>query len=187
MPPRLTPEDALIVVDMQNDFCSGGTLPVPHADELLTVLNQWLDAAVQGGALVVASRDWHPADHASFSDRGGPWPRHCVQETLGAEFRDGLRLPVSTHQVRKGCDPDVEEYSALDASGLAEDLRQRGIRRLWIGGVALEYCVRATALDATQAGFEVHLIAPGTRPVDEVAGEQTREELRARGVILEME
>jgi nicotinamidase/pyrazinamidase len=187
MLPRLSPDDALIVVDMQNDFCSGGALPVPHCDAVLTVLNRWLDAAVQGGSLVVASRDWHPADHASFSDQGGLWPKHCVQGTHGAEFHAGLRLPPGTLRVNKGCDRETDGYSAFAATGLADDLRQRGIQRLWIGGVALDYCVRATALDAIQVGFEVHLIVPGTSPVDETAGERTLEELRGRGVILETE
>src|SRR5690349_9197046 len=101
-PPALGPSDALIIVDVQNDFCPGGALPVPEGDRVVPVLNRWNEAASAGGATVVASRDWHPAGHVSFRERGGPWPPHCVQDTKGAAFHPGLRLPADVLIVSKG-------------------------------------------------------------------------------------
>ncbi len=186
-PPPLGPSDALLVVDVQNDFCPGGALPVAEGDRIVPVLNRWIEAARAGGAVVVASRDWHPPGHVSFRERGGPWPAHCVQNTDGAAFHPGLHLPDDAVIVSKGTDPDHDTYSAFGGGQIADDLRRRGIRRLWVGGLAEDYCVRATVLDGLKAGFEVHLIADAVRPVDVQPGDgrRARREMREAGCVVE--
>ena len=187
MKPPLGPSDALIIVDVQNDFCPGGALPVPDGDRVVPVLNDWIDAARAGGAVVVASRDWHPPSHVSFRERGGPWPPHCVQGTTGAAFHPALRVPDDTHIVSKGTDPDRDAYSAFGGGPLADELRRRGVRRLWVGGLAEDYCVRATVLDGLWAGFEVRLIADAVRAVDVHPGDGRRalREMREAGCVVE--
>lgn len=184
---KLGPTDALIVVDVQNDFCPGGALPVARGDEIVPVLNAWIEAARQSGARVVGSRDWHPPDHCSFQERGGLWPRHCVQHTRGAEFHPGLKLPLEATIVSKGTAANTEAYSAFQGTGLADQLRRAAIARVWIGGLALDYCVRATALDALAAAFETHLIAGATRAVNVRQGddESALRELSAAGCVIE--
>jgi nicotinamidase/pyrazinamidase len=185
--PQLGLADALLIVDVQNDFCPGGALPVRDGDRVVPVLNRWIDAARAGGAAVVASRDWHPTGHVSFRSRGGAWPPHCVQNTSGAAFHPRLRLPADAVIVSKGADPDHDAYSAFGGTSLAVDLRRRGVLHLWVGGLAEDYCVRATVLDALNAGFEVHLIADAVRPVDVHPGDglRARQEMRDAGCIVE--
>jgi nicotinamidase/pyrazinamidase len=185
--PRLDRHDALLIVDVQNDFCPGGALSVPGGDEIIPVLNDWIGLIRASGALSVASRDWHPPNHSSFRPFGGPWPVHCVQNTWGAEFHPGLRIDGSTVIVSKGQDPDRDQYSAFDGTGLAENLAGRGVRRLWVGGLALDVCVRATVLDAQREGFEVHLMLPATRALDATpsAVEAVLGELRQAGAAVE--
>jgi len=185
MSPCLEPTDTLIIVDVQNGFCRGGALPVLGGDEVLPVLNRWIQAAERAGALIVASRDWHPADHVSFRDRGGPWPVHCVQGTPGAEFHSDLRLPADAIIVSKATSREQESYSAFGGTGLGDLLRQRGVSRVWVGGLAQDYCVRATALDALREGFEVHLIEEATCPVSAEGGRRAIEELAAAGCFIE--
>jgi nicotinamidase/pyrazinamidase len=188
-PLALGPSDALIIVDVQNDFCPGGALPVPDGDRVVPILNRWIDAARTGGALVVGSRDWHPQEHISFRQRGGPWPPHCVQGTEGAAFHPDLQLPADARIVSKGTDPERDAYSAFGGGPLAEDLRRRGVRRLWVGGLAEDYCVRATALDGLKAGFEVHLIADAVRAVNVHPGDggRARTAMRQAGCLIEAE
>ena len=157
--------DALMVVDVQNDFCPGGALPIECGDEVVPVLNEWIAAAVDARIPVYASRDWHPAGHVSFRESGGPWPVHCLQDSPGARFRDDLRLPENAIKVTKGVRFDQDQNSAFDQTGLAGHLRNHGIRRLWVGGLAQDVCVLATVLDARAAGFEVTLIHDATRGV----------------------
>lgn len=183
--PRIQSDDALIVVDVQKDFCSGGALPIQSGDDVVPVLNEWIEAASTCGARVVFSRDWHPADHASFQEQGGPWPQHCVQNTQGAEFHAQLKVPRSTQIVSKGTARTADNYSAFDGTNLAAQLECQAVRRVWIGGLAQDICVRATVLDACQLGFEVHLIADATRPVDKEQGRKALEEMRAVGAIIE--
>lgn len=149
---------------------------------MIGVLNRWIMAAEQGGAHIVASRDWHPPGHISFREQGGPWPAHCVQETEGAQFCDGLRLPPAVEVVSKGTDLNADCYSDFEGTGLADRLKRMGIRRVWIGGIALDVCVRATALDAVKAGFETHLIQDGTQAIDDASGRRTVDELQGAGV-----
>ena len=181
----LDSDDAVIVVDVQRDFCPGGALPVAGGDEVIPVLQRWIDAAAARGATVVASRDWHPPGHASFAARGGPWPPHCIQGTPGAALCPGLRLPLGALVVTKGADPDTDQYSAFDRTGLGRTLRLRGIARVWVGGLAEEVCVRATVLDAVREGFETHLLTRATRPVAPESGHRARREMMAAGAVLD--
>lgn len=181
---RLGPQDALILVDVQRDFCPGGKLPVPGGDLIIPVLNQWIEAARRGGAVIVASRDWHPQGHSSFVENGGPWPSHCVQETPGAAFHPGLALPEGVRVVTKGDRPELDQYSDFEGTTLAEDLRRIGVGRVWIGGLALDVCVRATVLDAIALGFETHVIPQGARPLSRESGKKALQEMRQAGAVI---
>ncbi|HVS76430.1 MAG TPA: isochorismatase family protein [Steroidobacteraceae bacterium] len=173
--------DALLIVDVQNDFCPGGALPIEQGDQVIPVLNEWIAAAVSVRIPVYASRDWHPRGHVSFRESGGPWPAHCLQDTDGARFGSDLRLPEDTVKVTKGVRFDHDQNSAFDETGLAAHLRSRGIRRLWIGGLAQDVCVLATVLDARAAGFEVTLIRDATRGVTPAGCAAADERMREAG------
>ena len=172
---------ALIVVDFQNDFTPGGALAVPHGDEIAERINDL--ARSPDFDLVVATRDWHPPDHGSFEHHGGPWPVHCVEDTDGAELHPALDHERLDIIVDKGQNPSTDGYSGFDETGLEELLRQRGIERLTIVGLATDYCVKNTALDALDHGFEVTVDRAGVRGVDVNPGDSERalEELRAAG------
>jgi nicotinamidase/pyrazinamidase len=165
----LRPGDALIVVDVQVDFCPGGALPIDRGDEVVAVLNRWIAAAGEAHLPIVLSRDWHPRQHLSFQESGGEWPAHCVQDSPGARFHPELTLPESAILVTKGARLDRDQYSAFDDTGLATELGKRGVQRTWIGGLAQDVCVRATVLDALRHGFEATVIADATRPVTAAA------------------
>ncbi|HLG50833.1 MAG TPA: bifunctional nicotinamidase/pyrazinamidase [Chloroflexota bacterium] len=163
--------DALIIVDVQKDFCPGGALAVAEGDAVVPVLNEYARWFASRSAPVLASRDWHPVNSRHFRDYGGTWPIHCVQGTAGAEFHAGLELPQGTIIVSKGMDPDEDAYSAFQARTpegvpLAEALRQRGIERVFVGGLATDYCVKATVLDALRQGFQAVLLIDGSRGVN---------------------
>ncbi len=164
MPYTLKPGDALIVVDVQKDYCPGGTLPVKDAEAIISVINGWIAEAIARKVPVYASRDWHPRGHISFLERGGPWPPHCLQGSDGARFHPELLLFQWVNIVTKGMHPHREQNSVFDGTALAAQLRRKGIERLWIGGLSKGLCVCATALDACREGFEVILIADATRP-----------------------
>lgn len=179
-PVDIRPGDALIVVDVQNDFCPGGALAVPQGDQVVPVLNRWIQRFSQAGQPIVYTQDWHPANHISFAERGGPWPPHCVQNTPGAQFHPDLVVEGVVFQ--KGFDPDQEAYSGFaghlqhrepgaGATELAAWLQEQGVRRVFVGGLATDYCVRATTLDALAAGFAACVIAAGSRPVDVEPGD----------------
>jgi len=173
--------DALIVVDVQNDFCPGGALAVPDGDRVVPVLNALLRRA---GLLAVATRDWHPPDHCSFVTQGGPWPVHCVAGTPGAEFHPYLDRGQIGHVVSKATARDAEAYSGFQGTDLAAFLRGRGVRRLFVGGLATDYCVKATALDGRTEGFEVFLLTDAIRAVVVKPGDGDRAiaEMQAAGV-----
>ncbi|MCX4186636.1 isochorismatase family protein [Methylophaga sp. OBS4] len=175
-------DDALIVVDVQNDFCPGGALPIEHGDEIIPVLNHWIDDAVSKNIPIYASRDWHPVGHISFTDRGGPWPPHCIQDTSGARFHPDLHLPESAIIVTKGVRFDQDQNSAFDQTGLADELRRHNIKRLWVGGLAEDVCVLATALDGRKAGFEVVFIEHAAHPVSQKGGEKARHAMLDAGI-----
>jgi nicotinamidase-related amidase len=174
--------DALIVVDFQNDFTPGGALAVRDGDRIAGRVNEL--AADPRFELVVATRDWHPADHGSFAERGGPWPVHCVQGTEGAELHPSLERERVDVVIDKGTDPDTEGYSGFEGTTLGELLRERGIDRVTVVGLATDYCVKNTALDALRQGLEVTVDSEGVRGVDVSEGDSERalDELRSAGV-----
>jgi nicotinamidase/pyrazinamidase len=163
---KLQSGDALIVGDVQNDFLPGGSLAVPHGDEVIEPLNHAIDAFAESGLPVFAGRDWHPPDHCSFLERGGPWPPHCVAGTRGAEFSARLRLNEDAHVVSKATQRDKEAYSLFHDTGLARELESKGVRRLFVGGLATDYCVLNTVLDARKARFEVFVLTDATRAIN---------------------
>lgn len=168
------PTDALLIVDMQYDFLPGGSLGVPDGDQVIAPINRLLQQFGQQGLPVYASRDWHPANHCSFAARGGPWPAHCVAGTRGAAFSDALQLPPEATIVSKADTADVDAYSAFNGTGLAEQLRARGVRRVVVCGLATDYCVLNTALDARTNGFEVLIVPEAMRAVEVQAGDGER-------------
>jgi nicotinamidase/pyrazinamidase len=170
--------DALIIVDVQNDFCPGGALAVAAGDEVVPILNR---LAPHFGT-VVATQDWHPANHRSFAAQGGPWPPHCVAGTAGADFHPALDQSAIDLTVKKATTPEQEAYSGFDGTDLAARLRERGVRRVFVGGLALDYCVDATALDARKAGFETSVILDATRAVFPEQSRPKEEGWRAAGV-----
>jgi nicotinamidase/pyrazinamidase len=180
------PHDALIVVDVQRDFCPGGALPIPDGHAVVPVINRWIDAADLAGVPVFCSRDWHPPGHMSFREQGGPWPEHCVQNTEGAGFHPDLRPSAVNRIVTKGDRTDRDQYSAFDGTGLGAELGRAGVRRVWVAGLAEDVCVRATVLDALAQGFEVRLIGGGTRPVTDEGGQAARHQLRQAGAGVEL-
>lgn len=170
-PDELSPEtlragDALLVVDVQRDFLPGGHLAVPYGDEVVGVLNDYIHAFVGQGLPVFATRDWHPADHCSFRAHGGPWPPHCVMGSEGAYFAPGLDLPANTRVVTKASSPDKDAYSGFDGTELAELLRHAGVQRLFIGGLATDYCVLNTVRDAVRLGYPTFLLIDAVRAVN---------------------
>jgi nicotinamidase/pyrazinamidase len=185
-------KDALLVVDVQNDFCPGGSLPVAEGAAVVPVLNQYMQRAVAAGIPIFASRDWHPAQTAHFREFGGQWPPHCVQGTPGAEFHPDLPLPDGAVVVSKGMNPVDEGYSLFE--GRLEDgrdaltaLRELGVTRVHVGGLATDYCVRATALDALAARFDVFLLEDAICAVEVQPGDGERaiKEMREAGAISE--
>jgi nicotinamidase-related amidase len=171
---------ALIVVDVQNDFCSGGALAVDDGDAVVEPINR-LAARMP---FVVATRDWHPADHRSFAEQGGPWPVHCVAGSTGAELHPGIDRERIDAVVDAGRAPEAEGYSGFEDTELEQLLRARGVGTVHIAGLALDYCVKATALDAKRAGFEVIVHRDATRAVEVRPGDGERavRELRDAGV-----
>ena len=187
MSPRIESGDVLLVVDIQNDFCPAGALGIAEGDAIIPLINRWIESAISRGAHVIASRDWHPSHHISFKERGGPWPPHCVQGTRGAEFHADLRLPANAVIVSKATHPDRDSYSAFGETTLKDELQRDGVRRLWIAGLALDYCVKETAIDAQNLGYEVHVIADATRAVNAQPGDGDRalQHMRNAGVFIE--
>ncbi len=162
---------ALVIVDVQNDFCPGGALPVPEGDKVVPVLNKYLEIFQKEGLPVYASRDWHPKKTRHFKAFGGLWPPHCVQGTKGAEFHLNLKLPSETIILTKGEDPNEDSYSGFDAQAkgkkpFAKSLKENGIEHIYVGGLATDYCVKATVLDALKQGFNVTVLADAIRGVD---------------------
>ncbi|WP_150910065.1 isochorismatase family protein [Marinobacter halotolerans] len=179
-----TEQHALLLVDVQNDFCEGGSLAVPDSNAIFPVINQWIRKAEEAGWPILASRDWHTVDHISFEERGGPWPVHCVQDTPGAEFHPKMELPDSAIRVSKGTAFDTDAYSAFDGTQLDSYLRRHGIHRLFVAGLALDVCVQATVRDALKHGFAVELITDGTRAVRADEAPAVFEQLKQEGADL---
>lgn len=173
--------DAVLVVDVQNDFCPGGALPIPDGDRVIPVLNEWIAAAGGMDVPIYASRDWHPLGHPSFESEGGQWPPHCVQDTEGAAFHPALKLPQEAVPVTKGTRFDQDQYSAFDQTGLHARLQKDGVTRLWVGGLAQDVCVCASVLDARRYGYEVSLIPGGSLPVTREGGTDALRKMHEAG------
>jgi len=170
---------ALLIVDVQNDFCPGGALAVEQGDQVVPILNRYARALHRAGRPIFASRDWHPPDTRHFNTCGGPWPPHCVQNTEGAAFHPGLELPAGTVIITKGDNARDDGYSAFDGHdaaghGLASILKERSVDRLLVGGLATDYCVRASVLDALENGLETVLLLDAIRGIDLEAGDVAR-------------
>lgn len=170
---------ALLLVDVQNDFCPGGALPVPGGDEVVPVLNEAIRRARESDAAIFASRDWHPPESAHFVTGGGRWPPHCVQGTSGAHFHPDLHLPDETVVITAGDNPYDDGYSAFeghDVKGRSfeQALARTGTRKLIVGGLATDYCVRASVLDARARDFDVVLLLDGIRGIDADKGDVAR-------------
>lgn len=175
--------DMLLIVDMQNDFCPGGALPISDGDSIIPLINRWTTVAGDAGAPVYFSRDWHPACHVSFRENGGLWPPHCVQDTPGARFHEQLQVPDNAVVVTKGTRFDQDQNSAFDQTGLATWLKDRGIRRIFVAGLALDVCVEATVMDALQQGFSVGLIEEATLPVSPEGGRASLKKMYEAGAV----
>ena len=176
------PKQALIVVDVQNDFCPGGTLAVPHGDEVVEPLNRQIEKFLERGDPVYKSRDWHPPTTKHFAAFGGTWPVHCVQNTKGAEFHPALKDDPRIDVISKGLG-DKDCYSAFDETDLASKLRQQGVEEVVVGGLATDYCVKNTVLDALKHGFKVKALENAMRAVELQPGDGERaiDEMRAAG------
>ena len=157
---------ALIVVDVQNDFCPGGSLAVARGDEVVTPLNKLMKEFLDRGEPVYKTRDWHPAQTKHFAVYGGTWPVHCVQNTAGAEFHPDLLDDPRITVISKGIDESADGYSGFDGTNLSERLRNEGVQEVWVGGLATDYCVKETVLDAVRQGFEVKALADAMRAVN---------------------
>ena len=178
---RLTSKgkDALVIVDVQNDFCPGGALPVAEGDKVVPVLNGYIRQFSAAKLAIFATRDWHPEKTSHFKTYGGVWPPHCVQGTKGADFHPELALPADAVIISKGMGCDEDSYSGFqgaDGGGvkLADLLRRRGAKRLFVGGLATDYCVRQTVLDGLKEGFKVVLLEDAIRGVDIQPGDSER-------------
>jgi nicotinamidase/pyrazinamidase len=172
-------KDALVIVDVQNDFCPGGALAVARGDEVVEPLNRLIERFSRAGLPIFATRDWHPERTSHFRDYGGVWPAHCVQGTKGAEFHADLKLNENVVTLSKGMAADEDSYSgfqAVDQNGtpLAELLRRAGVERIFVGGLATDYCVKQTVLDGLKQGFQVVLLDRAMRAVDLNPGDGDR-------------
>jgi nicotinamidase/pyrazinamidase len=178
---------ALILVDIQNDFCPGGALAVAEGDEIIEVVNRLMPRF----PLVISTQDWHPANHVSFKEQGGPWPPHCVQGTRGAELHAALDTSRIAHYFRKAATPEKDAYSEFEGSdaqghSLNDVLKSGGVKKVYVVGLATDYCVKATALDALELGYEVFAVTDAMRAVNVSSedGALALEEMKNRGARL---
>lgn len=179
-----TARSALIIVDVQRDFMPGGSLSVPNGESVIGPLNA-LVGIFEGRKLpIVLTRDWHPPDHASFRGMGGPWPPHCIAGSEGAEFHPSLRVPEGAVIISKATERDKEAYSGFEGTDLDSVLKGSGVRRVFVGGVATEYCVRATVLDALRLGYEVLVVEEAVKGISEEGEESAKLEMVKEGAIL---
>ncbi|RLE13885.1 bifunctional nicotinamidase/pyrazinamidase [Candidatus Aerophobetes bacterium] len=179
-------EKALLIIDVQNDFCPGGALAVPEGDKIVPVLNRYIELFLSKGLPIFASRDWHPEKTKHFKDFGGLWPKHCVQKTRGAEFHPGLKLPDKIIILSKGMDPEKDSYSVFqgaDSQGKSflNLLSFMGIIELYVGGLATDYCVKESVLDALKNGFKVKLLMDAIKGVNEESSREAIKQMVARG------
>lgn len=179
----MSKKKALIVVDVQNDFCPGGSLAVANGDAVVPPLNKLIGEFLEHGEPVFKTRDWHPAGTKHFAAYGGTWPNHCVQNTHGAEFHKDLIDDPRITIISKGIDESADGYSGFDGTNLRQILREQDVEEVWVGGLATDYCVKHTVLDGLREGFAVKALADAMLPVNVKAhdGEQAITEMRAAG------
>jgi len=177
------PGDALIVVDLQNDFLPGGSLAVPGGDAVIAPINRYAKLFSERALPVFATRDWHPPDHCSFKARGGPWPPHCVAGTRGAQFPAALAVPETPEVISKATEAGRDAYSGFQDTALERQLRAKGVKRVFVAGLATDYCVLATTRDALAAGFGAVVLTDAVRAVNVAPGDGERAlgEMRALG------
>lgn len=177
--------DILVIIDVQNDFLPGGSLAVPEGDQVIPVLNGYIDQFNNRQLPVLATRDWHPADHCSFIQQGGPWPEHCIADSKGAEFSSALHLPASVNTFSKGTDAEQDNYSDFANPAFKEQLDNMAPRRLFIGGLATEYCVLNTVRDALSHHYKVLLLIDAIQAINvrRQNGENAINEMIQKGAI----
>lgn len=177
--------DALLVSDIQNDFLPGGNLAVPDGDQIIPVLNGYIDQFNNRQLPVFAVRDWHPPNHCSFIQQGGPWPEHCIVDSKGAEFASDLHLPASTYIISKGTNVEQDSYSGFSNPIFKEKLNNEGVRRLFIGGLATDYCVLNTVRDALNNHYQVLLLTDAIRAINvqQQDGENAINEMIQKGAV----
>ena len=178
--------DALIIVDVQKDFMPGGALPVPEGDKIIPVLNKYISFFSERGKPIFFTRDWHPEDHISFKNNGGIWPVHCVKDTEGAEFHPDLIIPFDNKFIiSKGTQREFDAYSGFQGTLLNELLKERGIKRIFVGGVATDYCVKNTVLGGIHLGYQVVLLNDAIKGVDVNSGDSEKAviEMMEKGAI----
>jgi nicotinamidase/pyrazinamidase len=176
--------DALIIVDVQNDFLPGGSLPVPAGDEVVPSLNRYIAAFLFHELPIFATRDWHPPDHCSFHQQGGPWPAHCIAGTQGAAFPVNLEIPCDTHIASKATSREKDAYSGFSETELNAMLKSAGIFRVFIGGLATDHCVLSTVRDALNHGYDIFVLRDAVRGMDADASNAALEEMAHLGAKL---
>ncbi len=170
----LEKQDALLIVDVQNDFVNGGSLPVANADEIIPVLNSYIEIFTKHSLPIFLSRDWHPANHCSFLECGGDWPPHCIAGTHGADFATGLIRPLNAQIISKATTADREEYSDFDSPEMQKLLESHAVKRLFVGGLATEFCIYYTVRDALKCGYKIFVLADGVRAINLTVGDGTK-------------
>jgi nicotinamidase/pyrazinamidase len=185
---RVRPESGsvLLVTDIQNDFCPGGALAVPEGDRIIPLVNAYVASFHKRGLPIVASRDWHPPGHCSFTEQGGPWPVHCVQGSWGAEFHTDLNLPPGSLVISKATDPNREAYSAFEGTAMDKRLQELGAQTLYVTGLATDYCVKNTVLDGLKRGFRVVVLTDAIRGIDAAPRDSQRalEAMQEAGAVM---
>ncbi len=176
--------DALIIVDVQNDFLPGGSLPVPAGDEVIPSLNRYIAAFLFRELPIFATRDWHPPDHCSFHQQGGPWPAHCIAGTQGAAFAANLEIPCDTHIATKATSREKDAYSGFSEAELDAMLKSAGISRVFNGGLATDHCVLSTVRDALNHGYDIFVLGDAVRGMDADASSAALEEMAHLGAKL---
>lgn len=176
---------ALLVVDVQNDFCPGGALAVKEGDQVVPILNRYTELFEKKGSPIFATRDWHPKNHISFKERGGPWPPHCIQDSEGARFHPQLKLPFDTVVISKAMNPEMDAYSGFEGTNLELYLKRKGIQRIFVGGLTTDYCVKNTVLDGRRLGFEAYFLSDAIRGVEVKRGDSEKaiQEMKKAGAI----
>ena len=175
--------DALILVDIQKDFLPGGALPVPDGDKIIEPANKYIEKFVEKELPIFATRDWHPENHISFKKNGGLWPEHCIQNTEGAQFPPELKLPPETFIINKGDRPEIDAYSGFQGTLLNDLLKERGIKRIFIGGLATDYCVLHTVLGGLNLGYTVFLLLDAIKGITPQSEQNAIQKMLKKGAI----